>query len=144
LEAAPPVAPLLSDAPLSLAPLDDASPAADSSLDAPEEPSLDLAVEVVEVVEVEVLCTAAASALVSVGGVMSGVLFGTASLTLPPPPQALRPTEHSSTMLAAIAARADGRRDGWWGSSAGRAGHCATASFARAGGVLISGPQDLN
>jgi hypothetical protein len=99
LEAAPPVAPLLSDAPLSLPPLDDASPLAlDSSPDAVEVPSLDLAVEVLEV---EVLCTAAASALVSVGGVMSGVLFGTASLTLLPPPQAVSPTAHSSKMPAA-------------------------------------------
>jgi hypothetical protein len=103
LEAAPPVAPLLSDAPLSLPPLDDASSlAADSSLDAPEEPSLDLAVEVVEV---EVVCTDAFSALVSVGGVISGVLFGTASLTLPPPPQAARPTGQSSRRPAASTAR---------------------------------------
>ncbi|HEY3864977.1 MAG TPA: hypothetical protein VGL54_02690 [Solirubrobacteraceae bacterium] len=100
LEAAPPVSPLLSDAALSLPPLDAVSSlAAASSL---EVPSLDLAVEVVEV---EVVCTAAFSALVSVGGVISGVLFGTASLTLPPPPQATRPTEQSSRMLAAITAR---------------------------------------
>jgi len=99
LEAAPPVALLLSDAPLSLPPLDDASSLAlASSLEEPEVPSLDLAVEVVEV---EVVCTAAFSALVSVGGMMSGVLFGTASLTLLPPPQAARPTAHSSKMLAA-------------------------------------------
>jgi hypothetical protein len=101
LEAAPPVAPLLSDAPLSPLPFDD-----DSSLEAPsaleEEPSLDFAVEVVEV---EVVWTDAFSALVSVGGVMSGVLFGTASLTLPPPPHATRPTEQSSRMPAAITAR---------------------------------------
>jgi hypothetical protein len=110
LEPAPPVAPLLSDAPLSLLPLDDASSLAlASSLEESEAPSLDLAVEVVEV---EVVCTAAFSALVSVGGMMSGVLFGTASLTLLPPPQAVRLTEHSSTTLAAIATRADGRRDG--------------------------------
>jgi hypothetical protein len=97
------VAPLLSEAPLSLPPLEDASsPAADSSLDAPVEPSLDLAVEVVEV---EVVCTAAFSALVSVGGEISGVLFGTASLTLPPPPQAARPTGQSSRRPAAITAR---------------------------------------
>jgi hypothetical protein len=82
-----------------LPPLDDASSLAlASSLDVPVEPSLDLAVEVVAV---EVVCTAAFSALVSVGGVISGVLFGTASLTLPPPPQAVRPTAHSSKMLAA-------------------------------------------
>jgi hypothetical protein len=94
--------PLLSEAPLSLPPLDSASSLPlDSS---PEEPSLDLPVEVVDVLAVEVLCTAAFSALVSVGGVMSGVLLGTASLTLLPPPQAPRPTEQSSRMLAAIAA----------------------------------------
>jgi hypothetical protein len=105
LEAAPPVAPLLSDAPLSLPPLDDASSLAlTSSLDAPVEPSLDLAVEVVEV---EVVCTAAFSALVSVGGEISGVLFGTASFTLPPPPQAARPTEQSKITLAASRARAE-------------------------------------
>ena len=99
LEAAPPVALLLSDALLSLPPLDDASSLAlASSLEEPEVPSLDLAVEVLEV---EVVCTAAFSALVSVGGVMSGVLFGTVSLTLLPPPQAARPTAHSSKMLAA-------------------------------------------
>jgi hypothetical protein len=99
LEAAPPVAPLLSEAPLSLPPLDDASSLVlASSLDAPVEPSLDLAVEVVEV---EVVCTAAFSALVSVGGEISGVLFGTASLTLLPPPQAASPTAHSNKMPAA-------------------------------------------
>jgi hypothetical protein len=100
LDAAPPAAPLLSDAPLSLVALDDGSSlAAASSLEAP---SLDLAVEVVEVV-----CTAAFSALVSAGGVMSGVLFGTASLTLPPPPQAARPIEQSSRTPAAITARGE-------------------------------------
>jgi hypothetical protein len=100
----PPAAPLLSDAPLSLPPLEDSSPLPlDSSPDAVEDvPSLDL---VVEVLEVEVVCTAAASALVSVGGVMSGVLFGTASLTLLPPPQAARPTEQSKMALAAMIAR---------------------------------------
>jgi hypothetical protein len=93
------VAPLLSEAPLSLPPLDDASSLVlASSLDAPVEPSLDLAVEVVEV---EVVCTAAFSALVSVGGEISGVLFGTASLTLLPPPQAASPTAHSNKMPAA-------------------------------------------
>jgi hypothetical protein len=98
LEAAPPVALLLSDAPLSLPPLDDASSLAlASSLEEPV-PSLDLAVDVVAV---EVVCTAAFSALVSVGGVMSGVLFGTASLTLLPPPQAASPTAHSNKMPAA-------------------------------------------
>jgi hypothetical protein len=98
----PPAGLLLSLAPPELPPLGDASSLAfASSTDELGEASLDLAVEVVEVVEVEVLCTAAASALVSVGGVMSGVLFGTASLTLPPPPQAASPTAHSSKMPAA-------------------------------------------
>jgi hypothetical protein len=93
---------LLSEAPLSLPPLDSASSLPlDSS---PEELSLDLAVEVFEVVAVDVVCTAAFSALVSVGGVISGVLFGTESLTLLPPPQAPRPTEQSSRTLAAITA----------------------------------------
>jgi hypothetical protein len=90
---------LLSDAPLSLPPFELASSLSlDSSPDPVEVPSLDLAVDVLDV---EVVCTAAFSALVSVGGVMSGVLFGTASLTLLPPPQAPRPTAHSSRMPAA-------------------------------------------
>jgi hypothetical protein len=102
----PPASPLLvSLAPLELPPLDDVSP--DSllagSLEDSEEPSVEVPFGVVDVVEVEVLCTAAFSALVSVGGVMSGVLFGTASLTLLPPPQATRPIGHSNRTLAAIA-----------------------------------------
>jgi hypothetical protein len=106
-EVPPPADAALSLAPVPLAPLDEGSSLAlASSLAALGEPSLDLAVDVVEVVEVEVVCTAAASALVLVGGVMSGVLFGAASLTLLPPPQALSPTPHSSTRLAATAARA--------------------------------------
>ncbi len=59
----------------------------------------------VDVVEVEVVCAAAASALVLVGGVMSGVLFGTASETLLPP-QAPIVSPHSSAAQAASAARA--------------------------------------
>jgi hypothetical protein len=98
-EVPPADSPLLSEAALSLLPLGDASPLPlDSSLDAVEVPSLDLAVDVLEV---EVVCTAAFSALVSVGGMMSGVLFGTASLTLLPPPQAASPTAHSNKMPAA-------------------------------------------
>jgi hypothetical protein len=108
-EVPPADSPLLSDAPLSLPPLEAASSLLlDSSPDPVEVSSLDLAVDVLEV---DVVCTAAFSALVSVGGVMSGVLFGTVSLTLEPPPQAPRPTEHSNRMLAAIAARAEGRRE---------------------------------
>jgi hypothetical protein len=99
-EVPPADSPLLSDAPLSLPPLEAASLPLDSSPDPVEVPSLDLAVEVLEV-DVEVVCTAAFSALVSVGGVMSGVLFGTVSLTLLPPPQAPRPTAHNSRMPAA-------------------------------------------
>jgi hypothetical protein len=141
LEVPPADSPLLSEAPLSLPPLDAASSLEpDSSPEELEEPSLDLPVEVVD--EVEVVCTAAFSALVSVGGVMSGVLLGTESLTLLPPPQAVRPTEHSSRTLAAIAAREEGRREGRAGGSGGE--RCARTSFTRAGWVLISGPQALN
>jgi hypothetical protein len=100
-EVPPADSPLLSDAPLSLPPLEAASSLLlDSSPDPVAPSSLDLAVEVFEAL-VEVVCTAAFSALVSVGGVMSGVLFGTVSLTLEPPPQAPRPTAQSSKMLAA-------------------------------------------
>jgi hypothetical protein len=60
---------------------------------------------VVDVVEVEVVCTDAFSALVSVGGVMSGVLFGTASEALLPPPHALKVTPQRSVAVAASAAR---------------------------------------
>lgn len=58
----------------------------------------------VELVPVEVVCAAAASALVSVGGVSSGVLFGTASETLVPP-QALNANPQSSAAHAASARR---------------------------------------
>jgi hypothetical protein len=54
---------------------------------------------------VEVRTPAAFSALVFVGGVISGVLFGTASATLlPPHPLSVRP--HSATVETATAARA--------------------------------------
>ena len=59
----------------------------------------------VDVVAVEVVCAAAASALVSVGGAMSGVLLGIASETLLPP-QAPSVSPQSSTAHAASAARA--------------------------------------
>jgi hypothetical protein len=59
----------------------------------------------VDVVDVDVVCTAAASALVFVGGVISGVLFGTASETLLLP-QALTVSPHSSAAQAASASRA--------------------------------------
>ena len=59
----------------------------------------------VEVVPVEVVCAAAASALVSVGGVSSGVFLGTVSETLVPP-QAPNADPHSSAAHAASAKRA--------------------------------------
>ena len=59
----------------------------------------------VEVVPVEVVWAAAASALVSVGGVSSGVLLGTVSETLVPP-QALNAKPQSSAAHAASATRA--------------------------------------
>jgi hypothetical protein len=58
----------------------------------------------VELVPVELVCAAAASALVSVGGVSSGVLLGTASETLVPP-QALNANPQSSAAHAASAKR---------------------------------------
>jgi len=64
-----------------------------------------LVVALLAVVEVEVFCAAAASALVFVGGVISGVLLGTASETLLPP-QALNVSPHSSAAHAASAKRA--------------------------------------
>jgi hypothetical protein len=94
-----------------------------SPLDSGVELSPVAVVDVVDVVAVEVVCAAAFSAVVSVGGVMSGVLFGTASLTLLPPPQAARPTEQSKMALAAMIARVDGRRvcrAMWCGSGVGR------------------------
>ena len=58
----------------------------------------------VEVVDVEVVCAAAFSALVSLGGMMSGVDLGTASETLLPP-HALRPNAPSTPATAASAMR---------------------------------------
>jgi hypothetical protein len=69
-----------------------------------EELSLALLVVFVVVVEVDAVCAAAASALVLVGGVISGVLFGTASETLVPP-QALSASTQSRVAHAASAAR---------------------------------------
>jgi hypothetical protein len=102
--AAPPEAP---DVAGSLVP-----PAADSLL-APEVDSppveLSLALVVVvlvlAVVEVDADLAAAASALVFVGGVISGVLFGTASETLVPP-HALNVKPHSRIAHPASATRA--------------------------------------
>ncbi|GEM_PF-1616486 len=67
---------------------------------------------VVDVVELEVVCTDAFSALVSVGGVISGVLFGTASETLLPPPHALKVTPQRSVAVAASRVRPIIRRSG--------------------------------
>jgi hypothetical protein len=100
--AAPPEAPAVLGA-LALEEVSPPSLAGASALE--EEPSLVLLVVLVDVVEVEVVCTAAASALVFVGGVISGVLFGTASETLLPP-QALSVSPHSSAAHAASATRA--------------------------------------
>lgn len=70
-----------------------------------EEEELSLAfVVLVAVVAVEVFCAADASALVSVGGVMSGVFLGTVSETLLPP-HALSVVAHSSAAHAASARR---------------------------------------
>ena len=87
--------PALEDAPLSLA--------GASAL--PDELSLLLPVVLVDVVDVDVVCAAADSALVFVGGVISGVLLGTASDTLLPP-QALTPNPPSNAATAASATRA--------------------------------------
>jgi hypothetical protein len=67
-------------------------------------PSLDLAAVVLVVALVEVVCAAAASALVFVGGVMSGVLLGTESVTVVLPPQAPSAVPHSNAALAASTA----------------------------------------
>jgi hypothetical protein len=92
------------DAPVSLelsllaasSPPSECSPPDDSSL---------LVLEVlVAVVDVEVVWTAAFSALVSVGGVISGVLLGTASDTLLPP-HAVTPSASSATQAAAASPR---------------------------------------
>jgi hypothetical protein len=71
---------------------------------AAEDVSLALLVVLVVVAAVEVFCEAAASALVFVGGEISGVLFGTASETLVPP-HALTVRPHSSAAQAASATR---------------------------------------
>jgi len=81
----------------------------------PEEPaelSLELEVPVpvvpVPVVPVvEVVCAAAFSAVVSVGGVISGVVFGTASDTLVPPHA---PSATAQASAAPVASRARARR----------------------------------
>ncbi len=62
-------------------------------------------VDLVPVVDVEVVCTAAFSALVSDGGVISGVLLGTASETLLLP-QAVTLKPSSATQATVVATRA--------------------------------------
>jgi hypothetical protein len=90
LAGAPPPAPVSLEAGASLEELEAGVSLAVVEPDA----SLDL-LEVLVVLVVEVVCAEAASALVFVGGVMSGVLFGTASETLAlPPPHALRAEAH--------------------------------------------------
>jgi hypothetical protein len=86
-------------------PLEDASPPSLVALSAleVEVPAL-VVCDLLDVVEVEVVCTAAASALVSVGGVISGVLLGTASETLAPP-QAPSVSPHISAAHAASTTR---------------------------------------
>ncbi len=60
----------------------------------------------VVVVDVVVVCAAAFSALVSFGGVISGVLFGTASEALLPPPHAVSVAAPSSSASASATALA--------------------------------------
>lgn len=88
-----------------------ASVAAEASVLAPvalslpaAELSVGLAALVFVVELVEVVCAEAASALVFVGGVMSGVLLGTESVTCAVlPPQAASVTPHSTAAQAASA-----------------------------------------
>jgi hypothetical protein len=70
-------------------------------------PSLEVLVDLLAVVDVEVVCAEAFSALVSVGGMMSGVLLGVWSEVLLAPPHALSVTPASATRHAASAARPD-------------------------------------
>jgi hypothetical protein len=92
----------------SLAPADCSPELALSSLEPPEpvvepEPVVDVDVDV-EVVAVELVRVASFSAEVLLGGVISGVLRGVASDTLPPPPHAPRATPQASTSTVAPAA----------------------------------------
>lgn len=90
--------------------------ASDSLEPSPEEDSLLVELVFLAVVEVEVVCTAAFSALVSAGGVMLGVLFGTASETvlLPQAPRLRQSsTKHATTARRALkAAPCAARRSG--------------------------------
>jgi hypothetical protein len=102
---APPdgVASLDSPAPLELPPLSGSSVASlppDSFAGLSDFDVLDVDVDV----DVEVVCAAAFSALVSFGGVISGVLLGTASEALAPPPHA--PSETAPSSSATVSATA--------------------------------------
>jgi hypothetical protein len=98
---APPVAPVVGG----VAALEELSSVAGAVV-FDDELSLVFAVDFVVVeVDVELVCADAASAVVFVGGVISGVLLGTASETLLPP-HALSATPQSSTVNAASATRA--------------------------------------
>jgi len=82
-----------------------ASPVAAVLFDDPVELAPEAPVDAVETAVVDVVWAAAFSALVSVGGVISGVLFGTASETLLPPPHAVSVTLARTTSIAGRAAR---------------------------------------
>jgi hypothetical protein len=92
-------------------------PPADSELDSLSEEldslSLPVFVFAVAVVEVAVVCADSFSALVSVGGVISGVVLGVASETLLEPPHALSPTPHPSASRVAAAVVATRRVRGF-------------------------------
>jgi hypothetical protein len=91
-------------APVPLPALDDSEPAAPLLVSLLGDPEEAVPAEVLVAV-VDVRTPAAFSALVFVGGVISGVLFGTASATLlPPQPLTARP--QSAAAEAATAARA--------------------------------------
>ena len=96
-----------------------------SPLELDASPEEELGFEVVEVLVVDVVEVAAFSAPVSVGGVMSGVVFGITSPLVVPLPHAPRATPAASTAVAARAARALGRVT----RSPGRAGPCAARTW---------------
>jgi len=106
---------------LELPPLEGAS--SDFGVSLEEEPDEELSPDVlfvlVDVVEVEVVWTAAFSALVSVGGMMSGVLLGTASetLLLPQAPSVIPPSSatHALSAMRALTARPRWRAGRWPG-----------------------------
>jgi hypothetical protein len=68
-----------------------------------EVPSLALEEDFVEVVETEVVCAASFSAVVSLGGMMFGVLCGAGSDTLlPPQAPSVRPLSRRRAMAPAV------------------------------------------